>query len=136
MSNQEFVIKPIIDSRIKPGDIHPATLLQMAAVMMFKSAHPYAHALIAEAEKDGRTIIKDVVKDFDETPEGITGLIAKNSEHGTRFYLGNKDYVLNSLDISGDQIDSQIESYEKAGDTVLYFANSERLLGYIVISKS
>ena|SRR3989344_5695169 len=122
-------VRCVVDS----SELHPSTLLRVAATLAHKSVQQWATEIVAFSE-NSQGKVKDVAKDFQELPgQGMTGLIAKNSRHDTRFFLGDWDYVAQALNISKKCPNPQTDDLTESSDEVWFFANTDRLLGHIVI---
>jgi heavy metal translocating P-type ATPase len=101
-------------------------LLTVAASLEKMSGHPFAEAILAEAENG---IILKEVEDFSLIPgQGITGVM-----EGKSCYAGNRK-LMKTAGVEIGDFAGREESLAASGKTPLYFAREKKLLGIIAVA--
>jgi Cu+-exporting ATPase len=120
----------------KDSGIHSdLQILQLAASLEKYSEHPLAEAIVKEAESKKLTLMS--LSDFVAIPgQGVSAYLKKNDHEKTKLLFGNKRLMedeFGTLPFNYDQ--TQIESLEKQGKTVMLLANEHhKLLGLIAVA--
>lgn len=116
--------KPVVTKITKGQD-----LLQLAASLEQGSEHPLAEAILAKAKE--REVVPAAAEGFKSLPGvGIEGSIA-----GKKYYFGNRK-LLQSKAISYANWERQALALETEGQTVMFLASTEQVLGLIGIADS
>lgn len=102
-------------------------LLLFAYNIERQSEHPLARAVVAYGEE--KNISYAEVTDF----EAVTGKGLKARLDGEKAYAGNYTYILSVCAIS-DSIKKKADELSAKGNTVLYFAKENKLMGIIAVA--
>jgi len=119
--------KPKLSTVISTHNDSDDEVLMLAASMERASEHPLAAAIIAGAEQ--KQLNLQSVEDF----EAVTG-------KGVQARIGGRNVLLGNARLMQDhQVDIQavaadVESHQLAGETVMYLAADEQLIGLIGVS--
>ncbi|MCF1503937.1 cadmium-translocating P-type ATPase [Afifella sp. H1R] len=113
---------------VEPADdISSDDLLQLSASLEAASEHPLAEAIVAGAKEKDLTLSKAV--DFDAvTGKGVTG-----SVDGRRMLLGNVR-MMEDAGIDAGSLREEAEARRREGETVMFAAADNRLLGFIAVA--
>ncbi|WP_414832946.1 heavy metal translocating P-type ATPase [Afifella sp. YEN Y35] len=113
---------------VEPADdISSDDLLQLSASLEAASEHPLAEAIVAGAKEKDLTLWKAV--DFDAvTGKGVTG-----SVDGRRMLLGNVR-MMEDAGIDAGSLREEAEARRREGETVMFAAADNRLLGFIAVA--
>src|SRR5690625_7762492 len=88
------------------------------------SDHPVSQALVRPGTKDASQ--RDEVTDFAAIPgRGIQGTLA-----GERYFLGNHR-LMEELGICSQELESELETLEREGKTVVVLASEQQPLGLL-----
>jgi len=102
-------------------------LLERAAALEARSAHPLAQAIVAHAAERGVTFAAGA--DVQAIPgKGVAG-----SYHGRQFWLGSRRYLL-ELGQETPAVAAAAESLEAAGNTVVAIGNDDHVCGLIALA--
>tara|TARA_B100000745_G_scaffold300547_1_gene255161 strand:+ start:2369 stop:4831 length:2463 start_codon:yes stop_codon:yes gene_type:complete len=108
-------------------DLSEEELVTLASSIEKNSKHPLAEAIVKYA-KEKEMALTDVSK-FEEIPgHGLSGSIA-----GTTYYIGTRKLMSEKNIAFEDKLEA-IQSLEEDGNTVMLFADSEKLLGIISVA--
>ena len=108
-------------------DLSEEKLVTLTASIEKNSKHPLAEAIVKYA-KEKEMVLADVTK-FEEIPgHGLSGEIA-----GTTYYIGTRK-LMEEKGVAYKEKLTRIEALEADGNTVMLFANSEKLLGTISVA--
>jgi len=118
--------RPRVASIVTVPGSDEATILRLAAALERASEHPLAAAILAAAKN--RDIAPVAVSDFlYRAGKGITGIV-----DGRKAALGNRA-LLAELSISTDSLDERARVLEAAGQTVVFVAADQAVVGQTVI---
>lgn len=119
--------KPAFTGAESFTDLSEEKLVALAASIEKNSKHPLAEAIVKYA-KAGGMALADVTK-FEEIPgHGLSGEI-----NGTTYYIGTRK-LMEEKDVAYKEKLSRIETLEEDGNTVMLFADSEKLQGIISVA--
>ncbi|HEU4680774.1 MAG TPA: copper-translocating P-type ATPase, partial [Gemmatimonadales bacterium] len=109
------------------SDLNAERLLQLAASVERMSEHPYAEAIVAEAER-GNVRLQEVTEFETLTGEGVFGIV-----EGRRVAVGNAALMReNGADIGSVQ--SRVDELAAEGHSVMYVAVDGLLAGLIAVA--
>ena len=119
--------KPAFDRVVAAPGFDTADVLQLAASIDQGSEHPLAHAIVAEANKQGVALTRP------DTFESSSGIGVRGTVSGRRIALGNTALM------DAEQVDWHIlavpaESLRTEGASVMYLACNGQLVGLIAVS--
>jgi Cu+-exporting ATPase len=119
--------KPAFDRVVAAPGFDAADVLQLAASIDQGSEHPLAHAIVAEANKQGVALTRP------DTFESSSGIGVRGTVSGRRIALGNTALM------DAEQVDWHIlavpaESLRAEGASVMYLACNRQLVGLIAVS--
>ena len=120
----------VTEGKLRITDIIPLAgqseeaLLRLAAGMEQKSEHPLGEAVVQEAEKRG------IQPETVDSLQSVPGRGIRTGQNGT-FYLAGNLLFMQENHLSAGSAAHLAEKLEEKGKTVLYFADSEKLLGII-----
>lgn len=118
--------KPKVTDIILTSDLSEAGVLAIAASLEQKSEHPLAEAIVKYAKE--RKATEHAVTHFEAVPgAGVTGEIG-----GILYYLGTRKLLKDNNISMGDM--TRIEALEQAGKTVMFLADSKKLLALIAVA--
>ncbi len=102
-------------------------LLQLAASLENNSNHPLAKAIVSYAQQQDLSLLP--VTDLSNHPGlGIKGVIA-----GKTIYLGNQTWLSQQGVTLDAIIENKIKSWSQEGQTTVYLAKNQELMGYIAL---
>ena len=110
----------------------PQELLSIAASLEIVANHPFAQAILTEARQQNVSILPSSQLSS-HTGKGVKGLIIIGKED-SYFYLGNQSWLVENQIPIPDSLVFEIETQHQEGKTVIYLAQSDRLLGYFILS--
>ena len=114
--------------RILPLDRHSeAELLERAAALEARSAHPLARAVIAAAAARGIAVRPAADVEMKQG-KGVTGLV-----EGERFWLGSHRY-LEERGQETEEVHERAEALERAGHTVVAIGNERHVCGLLALA--
>ena len=119
--------KPAV-TKVIPYECDETTLLEAAASIEAVSSHPLAEAITAYAKETGLTTPAKP-----DTFENISGQGLKAQINGETVLAGNRR-LLDANHVSVQPLAAQAECLAAQGETPMYFARSDRLLGLISVS--
>ena len=102
-------------------------LLACAATLEKKSEHPLAKAVLAYAE--GKNLPEIEVTEFEALPGN--GLLGKTKDG--MLYGGNEAFISKKVTL-GDELKQTVKRLAEEGNTPLFFALDERMLGVITVA--
>lgn len=112
---------------VYPADVSEDELLSAAYALESRSEHPFAGAIVREAEK--RDLTAAEVTDFTVLPgSGLTAVLG-----GERIYGGSAGYIA-SVAGMGSDTEEQAAVLADSGNTPLVFTKGGRLLGIIAVA--
>ena len=119
--------KPAFDRVVAAPGFDTADVLQLAASIDQGSEHPLAHAIVAEANKQGVALTRP------DTFESSSGIGVRGTVSGRRIALGNTALM------DAEQVDWHIlavpaQSLRAEGASVMYLACNGQLVGLIAVS--
>ncbi len=115
-----------------PKTYSPQELLTIAASLEIVANHPLAQALLNEAKKQDLSLFP-TNKLSSYSGKGVKGIISTN-EHESYFYLGNQLWLTeNNISISSSIL-QELKEYHQQGKSVIYLAQSDRLIGYFLLT--
>lgn len=93
-----------------------------------QSEHPLAEAITTKLKREGIGASK--LEDF----ESITARGVKGSYQGATYFAGNRNLIIeNAIEIS-EELSSLAEGLQQKANTVIYFANGDKVLAVISIA--
>ncbi len=119
--------KPAFDRVIAAAGFDKADVLQLAASIDQGSEHPLAHAIVAEARRQGVALIKP------DTFESSSGIGVRGTVGGRRIALGNTA-LMEAEGIAWQVLAASAESLRAEGASVMYLACNGQLTGLIAVS--
>jgi Cu+-exporting ATPase len=119
--------KPAFDRVIPAAGFTERDVLQISASIDQGSEHPLAHAIVAEARRQGLALDKP------ETFESSSGIGVRGVVAGRRIALGNTA-LMEQENIDWHSLKNQAESLRQEGASVMYLAADGRLVGLIAVS--
>ncbi len=119
--------KPAVTELIPAKNNTEKKVLEIAGSIEKNSEHPLAEAIVQKA-KEQKVSFKKVSNFLSVTGKGVRAKI--NSK---RYYLGNIKLMKDNR-ISVTSYQSQIESLEEEGKTVMVLADSKKVLGLIAVA--
>ena len=120
----------VTEGKLRITDIIPLAgqseeaLLRLAAGMEQKSEHPLGEAVVQEAEKRG------IQPETVDSLQSVPGRGIRTGQNGAFYFAGNLLFMQENH-LSAGSAAHLAEKLEEKGKTVLYFADSEKLLGII-----
>lgn len=120
----------VTEGKLRITDIIPLagqseeSLLQFAAGMEQKSEHPLGQAVMQEAKMRG------ILPDEMDSLQSIPGRGIRTAQSGTSYIAGNLIF-LQENGISVGDVSKIADKLEEEGKTVLYFADTQKVLGLI-----
>ncbi|MCS3796846.1 heavy metal translocating P-type ATPase [Niastella sp. OAS944] len=121
--------KPVVSKIVwLPGKENDRELQQILYSLEIQSEHPLAEAVIQELKKD--QVTAGEIKQFESiTARGVTGVFG-----ATRYYVGNKELIIeNKIPIDAALV-KQAEHLQQQANTVICFANQQQVLAIIAIA--
>lgn len=120
--------KPEITDIISVGTQDNHELLTIASSLEKQSEHPLAEAIVARTKEE--TVNEKRVEQFQAIPgQGIKGIIDE-----TEYFFGNRALVRETLHLSTDTVESQLEQLETQGKTAMILTTKKDLLGIIAVA--
>lgn len=118
--------KPKVTDIILTSDMSETEALSIAVSLEQKSEHPLAEAIVKYGKE--HTSTEHAVEYFEAVPgAGVTGNIG-----GILYYLGTRKLLKENNISMGDM--TRIEALEQAGKTVMFLADSKKLLALIAVA--
>lgn len=121
--------KPVVSKIVwLPGKENNRELQQVLYSLEIKSEHPLAEAVIQELKK--HQVTAGEIKQFESiTARGVTGVFG-----ATRYYVGNKELIIeNKISIDAALV-KQAEQLQQQANTVICFADQQQVLAIIAIA--
>ncbi len=119
--------KPSLTTVLKTGALNENELLVLAASLERASEHPLAAAIIAGAEQ--RKLDLERVKDFTAiTGKGVQAVLGEHT-----VLLGN-EALMNDAGVDTSAVLEDVKEHQLAGETVMYLARGNALVGLIGVS--
>lgn len=116
--------KPLVSNTKVAEGVGEKDMLFYAAVAEYRNSHPIAKAIIDHARKKGVDFdicaLSEIVPGF-----GVKAVIDKDT-----ILVGNKKF-LNQYEIDTKEFNDQAQSWLENGQTVVYIAKNEKLLGVL-----
>lgn len=120
--------KPVVTEVISTGELDEDDVLAVAASLEKSSEHPLAEAIYTYAEEESLKLKE--VSGFKAIPgHGIEGTIGK-----TKYYIGNRRLIENTLGHKIDKINKKLERLEEQGKTAMILADKNGILGIIAVA--
>lgn len=120
--------KPVVTDVISTGDLDEDDVLAIAASLEKSSEHPLAEAIYTYAEEESLKLKE--VTGFKAIPgHGIEGTIGK-----TKYYIGNRRLIENTLGHKIDKLNKKLERLEEQGKTAMILADKNGILGVIAVA--
>ncbi|MBF2098924.1 MAG: copper-translocating P-type ATPase [Gloeomargaritaceae cyanobacterium C42_A2020_066] len=121
--------RPAVTQFVSQGDLPTRQLLAWVAALERHSEHPLAQAIVAFATDQGAVDPELEVTDFVAEPgRGVRGQVA-----GRPVWVGTADW-LQTLGCEVGTWPTQAEAWEAAGQTVVYLAVSDAVLGFMALA--
>ncbi len=119
--------KPSLTTVLKTHDMSENDVLMLAASLERASEHPLAAAIVAGAKQ--RQLSLQAVENFTAvTGKGVQAMVGKQS-----VLLGNATLMQdNEIDMTA--VASEVEKHQLSGETVMYVAADDLLVGFIGVS--
>ncbi len=119
--------KPELTKVVSFSKMSEDEILRIASSIEKNSKHPLAESIVRGAEERGIKFEK--VTDFKEIPgHGLQGKI-----NGEELYVGNRK-LMEDIKVSFENHIDEVHELEEKGNTVMFFANKEELLGIICVA--
>ena len=119
--------KPQLTDVVTIDDWEENGLLELAASLEKNSEHPLAEAIVSGAEEKGVEL--SASEDFQsQTGKGVSGKV-----NGRQILLGNKR-LLESFDVSSNELDDRAEELRSQGKTAMYVAVDGKGAGILSVS--
>jgi Cu+-exporting ATPase len=109
------------------GDLDDAELLRLAAALERRSEHPLAAAIVKGAEARG-VLVPEVGKFDSITGQGVSGTV-----DGRAILVGNAA-LLDAKGVSWADVESQVETLRREGQTVMFVAAHGKLAGLLGVA--
>ena len=119
--------KPAFDRTVAAPGFTETDVLQIAASIDQGSEHPLAHAIVAEARKQGLALDKP------DTFESSSGIGVRGVVAGRRIALGNTA-LMDQEKVDWSVLVKQAEELRNEGTSVMYLAADGRLVGLLAVS--
>ncbi|MBL9152871.1 MAG: copper-translocating P-type ATPase [Verrucomicrobiales bacterium] len=120
--------KPRLTARMAAAGEDADDMLARAAALETGSEHPLARAIVDEAREAG--LVLPEVEDFESTTGGgVSGLIK-----GRRLCIGKEAFLRALGIVIPDDLATEAERLEGLAQTVVWFAEEDRILGLLGIS--
>ncbi len=120
--------KPKLTKTIAASGFEETQLLRMAASVEQNSEHPLANSIVRAARSSGLEI--PVVQDFQSvTAAGVMGKVA-----GKRVLIGKPGFLTDNGIRGADQLLSQAEELQTAGNTVMFVGIGDTAAGILAVS--
>ena len=103
-------------------------LIAIAAGAESRSGHPLARAVFIKAQMEG---IEPAIMD---SVESLTGFGLRAEMHGQSIWLGNKALMDSNRVTVSPEVNQQAETLQEAGNTVIWIARQQVLLGLIALA--
>lgn len=103
-------------------------ILNISASVDQMSVHVFAASIISEAKKQNLeiTIPEHFIEDFGE---GVSGFV-----NNIQYFLGKPSFIKNKIGQISKEVEDAYTSIKEEGKSVIYLADKEKVLGYIVFS--
>lgn len=119
--------RPVLTAAKSVADMSDTDMLSLAASIEKNSKHPLAEAIVTYA-KEQKLALQNV-EAFEEIPgHGLSGTIS-----GTQYFVGTRKLMEREGIVFSSHL-ANIEKQEDEGNTVMFFANSNALLGIISVA--
>ncbi|MCL0080864.1 cadmium-translocating P-type ATPase [Peptococcaceae bacterium] len=119
--------KPILTGIVAAGDLPAAAVLKVAAAVETPSEHPLAQAIVNAARQQNITLLEAV--NFQALPGyGVSAELA-----GQTVLVGTSK-LMQKHKIKLQSIAEQVTTWEEQGQTVMYVAADNQLLGIIAVA--
>jgi len=119
--------KPTLTGFVPAQGFDKQGLLQLAASLETASEHPLAAAIVAGAGEQGVEPVE--VLDFDS----VTGKGVRGRVNGQEVLLGNLR-LMKDFSVAVDTLAEKAEEMRKQGQTVMFVASDNRLVGLVAVS--
>ena len=119
--------KPIVKKVYTLKNIKENKLLEYACMAEFRNTHPIAESIIEYGKSKNIKIEQNAISEI------IPGFGVKANFGNHKILIGNKKFLSNHK-ISTKIVKNEVEEYLDNGDTVVYVAIDEELLGFIVLN--
>lgn len=119
--------RPLVTDMVPMRGMEDAELLQMAASLEKPSEHPLAQAVVAEAERQGISLLP--VQDF----RAVHGRGVSATIEGAGFLAGNRG-MMEEEGVDLTSAGAAPERLAEEGKTPLYFARDGMLLGLVAVA--
>jgi Cu+-exporting ATPase len=119
--------KPAFDRVVSAPGFSEKQVLQIAASIDQGSEHPLAHAIVAEAHKQG------IKLDKPDSFESSSGIGVHGEVSGQKIVLGNT-VLMDTENVDWNVLASEAETLRKEGASVMYLAADKQLVGLIAVS--
>ena len=120
--------KPVVTDLVWNVDTNASDYKPILFTLENKSEHPLADAVVSNLKAEGTTPVG--VEDF----ESLTGRGVRGRISGAEYFIGNRRLLdENDIKISA-QVESLVAKLQAEAKTVVYFADSNRVLATIAIA--
>ncbi len=123
LTNGKFGVTEVASTSYVSGD----EILRIAASLEQHSSHIIGESIVRQAEE--QAISLEQISDFRNVAG--KGIIAKIS--GREYFVGNKA-LLKEMEISLDEVLTKYEELSNKGQTTIFVANDEKVLGLIALA--
>lgn len=120
--------KPTLSEIVTVEGQNQNDILKIAAALERSSEHPLAQAIVNAAAAKGLKDLPEVKNFKSETGLGIRGEI-----QGEEYLIGNSKFLTENS-ISSEALSSKLETMRSQGQTVVFIASRQQLLGLIAVS--
>lgn len=120
--------KPEVTDIISLQDQKRSELLATISSLEKQSEHPLAESIITCAKEEH--VSKKTTEHFQAIPgHGVKGIV-----DGAEYFFGNRALVRETIHLSTDTVESQLEQLETQGKTAMMLATKESILGIIAVA--
>jgi Cu+-exporting ATPase len=120
--------KPEVTDVVSFDGLGQEKIIAIAASLEKLSEHPLAEAICAKAKE--RSLVLSEITNFEALPgHGVVGEIG-----GVKYYIGNRRLVSDTLGLSIEKINGELERLESQGKTAMMLATKENLIGAVAVA--
>lgn len=120
--------KPEVTDVISFNGLNRNEIVATAASLEKLSEHPLAEAICAHAKE--QSLMLSEVTNFEALPgHGVVGKIS-----GIKYYIGNRRLASDTLGLSIEKINGELERLESQGKTAMILATAEALIGAVAVA--
>lgn len=120
--------KPEVTDVVSFSQLDRNEIIAIAASLEKLSEHPLAEAIYTYAKQ--RSLELSEVESFEALPgHGVVGKIGE-----TKYYIGNRRLVSDTLGLPIEKINKELEQLESQGKTAMILATGENLIGAVAVA--